>query len=803
MAKALRSTRAPADSIENPRLPILRRRVAKSPQEPGIYRWLNGEGTVLYVGKAKNLRNRLRSYVHPGKGANLGPWKRSFLRQIADFEVTVTSNELEALMLETNLIKQLRPKYNVLMKDDKNYIYARVTVQDPYPRIEAVRRVEEDGAKYFGPMLSGGELWGALTVLRTIFPFRTCKMEIAPASSEEKKSLPLDVVCAHKDRPTPCLDFHIGKCVAPCTGAVTPEQYREQVIEGVLRFLKGDYDYVRGVLQERMQQAAAAKKFELAAQYRNQRGLLDRLQGKESQVVSDPSGDDADIVAVAVLSGRADVVLMQQRGGKLIGDQTFSLAGHAEERAEVLSQFLPQYYGDGLDIPDTVIISEELPEHTVLEQWLTAKRGKKVRVVSPERGKKSRLLQLAEKNVLEKSRLREVKWEAEKLNTESALAMLQDLLKLPELPQRIEGYDISHLGGTETVGSMVVMRHGRAANDHYRSFTIRTLKKGDIDDYRALQEVLRRRLRRLTEDLPMEEKAWVAKGFSFGKALKKEQPFLEEIHKAHATDPLDIPVDYKKYLVAREKGEIVALGRFILHPKGIEELRSIWVADRLRGERLGQFIIRKLLRPLKKGKVYVSVVPALEEYYAEMGFRYVIKPPRLLQHRVEAESKQQPDSSMCIVMMYEASQNKVDPSLSSRPDLLVIDGGKGQVSAVAKVLRELDVRIPVIGLAKREEDVFVAGRKEPVVFPSDAPAKFLLMRLRDEAHRFANRHRETRLLRGAKDSALDGIVGIGPKTRTDLWRRFGSIASIRDASDSELRTVLTDAQLQALRAQLP
>ncbi|MBI1812533.1 GNAT family N-acetyltransferase [Candidatus Peregrinibacteria bacterium] len=833
--------RAPAPKqsrIKNDYLANLRRRIAQSPQSPGIYRWKDEHGTVLYVGKAKNLRNRLRSYVTDTKSAQ-GPWKQSFLEQIADFEVTVTNTELEALIFETNLIKELKPKYNVLMKDGKNYIYARVTVQDPYPRVEAARRIDpRDGAKYFGPMSTGGELWTMLTILRKLFPFRTCHMSIEPSSTPGPSSdgggenshngtflplssgegaggrgnnihIPLQVICIHKDRPTPCLDYHIGACSAPCIGLKTPEEYRRESIDGVLRFLKGDYQSVEDLLKIKMQQASLEKKFEVAAQLRDQLLSLQRMG--EKQLVTDTSGEDSDTIAVAVLSGRADVCVLQRRNGRLIGDSCFSLSGRAQSASEVLEQFIPQYYEDGLDIPELIVVSEGLADAPVLAEWLKSKRGGKVRLLLPERGRKSHLLQLAEKNVQEKARQRELKWETEKRNTENALKELQEVLRLPAIPHRIEcpalsrieGYDISHLGGTETVGSMSVAIQGKAGSDQYRSFTIRTMKEGEVDDYRALREVLTRRLRRLTEDLPEEEKRWKEKGITFGRALKKEQKIIEETHAKHPADISNDGIDRRDYFVARERSTIVAFARFVACPEGkIRIVRSVWVAGRWRGQRLGQFLVRKILRGIKKGKIYVHAKSSLEEYYAEIGFRCVITPPKVLQEKLERTAREQHTDAPGIIMMWDAAQNRIDPSLSSRPDLLVIDGGKGQLGVAVDVLHSFHLSIPVIGLAKREEEVFLPGRSDPVTFPADSPAKFLLMRLRDEAHRFANRHRERRGTKHAKASALDAVPGIGEKTKRELLKHFGSVAGIREASDDQLREIVGPMLVRQVRKYL-
>lgn len=748
----------------------LQGRIAKAPQGPGIYRFLDEAGTVLYVGKAKNLRNRLKSYVNVGSQSGLGPWKLSLVTQIHDFDVTVVGSELEALVLETNLIKQLRPKYNVLMKDDKNYVYVRVTLQDPYPRVEVVRQMEDDGARYFGPKMSAEQTRGTLSFLRRIFPYRTCKMEITPLaeakSDDAPLTVPLDlpVECKHKDRPTPCLDLHIGHCAAPCIGRISPERYRAEIIDGVLQFLKGNHEEVEKLLEARMVKAAADKKFEIAARLRDQ---LASVRGiKERQTVSDTSGEDADFIGVAVLSNRAHVVVLQERDGKVVGESAFSLNGQAEDVAQVLEGFLPQYYADAADLPDSIVVGAEVADAAVIAQWLTTRRGRKVTLRVPERGKRIKLLDLADKNAAEKARQMEVKWEAEKRNTEGAVQELQRLLELPAPPERIEGYDISHLGGTETVASMVVMKHGKPANDLYRSFTIQSVKRGDVDDFKSIKEVLRRRLRHLYRG--QEEERWAAQGVTFGRALKKE---TEDTADAFA---------------ARVDGETAALCRIVTHDTGLRELRIEPRTEELQA-RVGQFLVSRALRSEKKGKVYAVIDPQLEPAYAEVGFRHVLKAPPVLQDREG------------LVLVYDTAQQKEDKSFSATPDLLVIDGGKGQLGMAVAALKEAGLEIPVIGLAKREEEVFVPGRQDPVPFPKDSPAKFLLMRLRDESHRFANRHREKRGFAAAKRSVLDEIPGIGPDTRKVLITTFGSIDAIRAASDDQLRTAVNQMQLEALR----
>ncbi len=777
------------------RLQALRKRVAQAPTDPGIYKWIDEAGRVLYVGKAKNLKKRMQSYVTPAKRSD-GPWKESFKQQIADFDVIVVTSELEALILETNLIKQLRPKYNVLMKDDKSYLFVRVSLQDEYPVVETVRRFEQDGGKYFGPYLNSYEIRQILDMLHEALQYRACRTSI-------------DMMNRGKVPERPCLEYQIGRCNGLCAGKLSSDEYRQRV-DQVISFLKGQKESVKGILLERMHAAAKDRKFELAAKLRNYLEIIDGKKKEEPQVAADGSGEDGDIVGVAILSNRAHVVVLHRRNGRLIEESHFALSGQAESVASVIEQFLPQFYDDGREIPDTVIIPEAPPDDDdVIVELLSERRAaggpersRRVKLVVPARGKKSKLLQMAERNAREKARQMELKWEAEERNTASALETLQELLKLPALPRRIEGYDISHLGGTETVGSMVVMKDAKSANDLYRSFTIRTMKAGEVDDYKAIKEVLTRRLRRLTEDIPAEEKKWNEGGVTFGKALKKEQAALEKIHADHPSELSGVGISYKDYLVARHDGEIVSFGRLVRHPQGIVELKSIWVNETFRGGQLGQFMARKILRGVKKGKVYVTIAPELEQYYAHIGFRYVITPPKVLTEAAAAFVAEHPESSCGLVMLWEAHQNKPDPSLTARPDLIVIDGGKGQLSTAVEVLKKFQSDIPVIGLAKREEEIFVPDSPVPIPFPPDSPAKFLLMRLRDEAHRFSNRHRENRLKHAAKASALDQVPGIGEDTKKVLLQTFGSLSAMKAAPDAELGAILNNTQLEAFRQYL-
>ncbi|MFA5800042.1 MAG: GNAT family N-acetyltransferase [Candidatus Peribacteraceae bacterium] len=806
----------------------MRRRIASVSTGPGVYRWLDASGHVLYVGKAKNLRNRMQHYVQAAKKHSA--WIEIMVRQIHDFDITVTNTELEALLLETNLIKELRPKYNVMMKDDKNYVYLRISVGDTFPRVDIVRRMEDDqpslklrpagGALYFGPKTSAEQLRETLAFLRTLFPFRNCKMGISltpdpsPDGGGEKQQggspfslrgkglgmgdrLPLEVVCRDRDRPTPCIDHHIKQCLAPCIGTVTPEQYRLQAIDGVVAFFQGKHQETERILTERMQEAAKAKKFERAAKLRNQLEKLKKTQ--EKQLISDTSHANTDTVGASLLSGHAYIVLLRERDGKLIGEENFSLQGTAESLADVLGQFLPQYFGALSDLPDTIVVGEEPTDREAIESWLQSLRNRRVRLVIPERGKKSKLLLLAEKNADWKARQTEAKWEAETRKTEEALKELQALLKLPVPPRRIEGYDISHLGGTHTVGSMVVFHHGKPKREHYRSFNVRTVE-GKVDDYRALAEMLRRRFKYLADDLDASMKRWQEKGIVFGKARKAEQAVIVTISKAYPEDIGADAINYRHYIVARYGKEIVGFCRLFQYPGNVQTLRSLWIKKEWRGEKLGHTLIRMLLRRLTKGKLYVHISKdSLLEYYMELDFQPVRTPLPVLQKQLDVWEKAHPGSPVGMILVYIVAQQKLGESFSETPDILLIDGGKGQLGVAVQVLKEFGLEIPVAGLAKREEEIFVPGKADPLLVVQDSAARFLLQRVRDEAHRFANSKREGRQKASTFHSQLDEIPGIGEATKKALLKRFGTADAVFAAADEELRQILTQSQVDELR----
>jgi excinuclease ABC subunit C len=724
------STPAFATSIaellaSNPHIEALRTAIKVTPKCPGVYRFFSPSGDLLYVGKAKDLRNRLLQYVSPGEDASLGPWKRSMIRTMASVEYTVTRSELEALVLETNLIKENKPKYNVLMKDDKNYVYVRIS-KEFYPEVRIVRLPQKDAAVYFGPFLSMFETRRMLDVFNEIYPYMTAKETVRSMNAKHLKNdrTPLYT--------TASLSMQIGKHCRLGMPDYHDLEYQNS-IEQLQRFLRGERRGVRQVVEEAMRTTAGERKFEKAAKLRDVLSYLTSLE--EKQTVSDTSGEDTDFIGISLMRGYSMLVLLRERDGKLIAEQSFSFHGKSEDGNEVLTSFITQYYSQTSDIPAVLVIPFAITDTVVLQEWLQMQRGKSVEIRVPERGKKVSLLELAQTNAAQKVKQLEATFEAEAHARTSALEELQRLLSLPTLPNRIEGYDISHLGGTETVGSMVVMRNGKADNTHYRNFTIHSLVAGAIDDFASLKEVLHRRLLYLCNSVHLEREAIAKQGYEIRKAKKADTQALQALY----SEPTAV---YNDHVVVEKSGVLCAALRKYTH-NAITEIDRYHVPASV-PDSIVKSLVQTALQSVKKGKVYVCVEPKMQEFWSAIGAKVIQSYPKALQC-----------TPVHVPMMFEMHKTKEDVSLKSVPDLLVIDGGKGQLSTVYGVLKELQLKIPVIGLAKREEEVFVPGQSLPIEFAKDSPAKFMLMRLRNEAHRFANAHREKRGLKQALKSIHD------------------------------------------------
>jgi excinuclease ABC subunit C len=450
----------------------IRTQIETLPRRPGVYLMRDVGGAVIYVGKAVDLRSRVRSYFQPSA------WEyskvRAIVSEVADLEFIVTDSELEALILEANLIKQHRPRYNVRLKDDKRYPYIKITWADPFPKVFITRRMEQDGSRYFGPFTSASAVHRTLDLLRKSFPYLTCNREIT----------------GHDERP--CLYYDIKLCTGPCIGAVTEEEYRA-TIRGLARFLEGRSEEVIADLEERMAAAAEALDFEYAASLRDQLRAVQLVV--ERQKIVSSIGTDQDVIAFARQEADACVQVFFIRGGKLLGREYFVLEGaQDEDERDVMAAFLKQFYEEAAYVPPEVLLPQQIEEALIIEQWLRGKRGAKVALRVPRRGQKRQLVALAAENAAETLAALRAQWQADAHKHEQALAELQAALELPGPPVRIECYDISTTQGTEIVGSMVVFAQGVPRKSGYRRFIVRSVE--GQDDYASMREVLQRRFRR-------------------------------------------------------------------------------------------------------------------------------------------------------------------------------------------------------------------------------------------------------------------------------------------------------------------
>jgi len=593
--------------------------------QPGVYLFKNEDGKVLYVGKAKNLRSRVRSYFQESRP--LDPKTSIMIGKVHDLETILVDNEIEALILESNLVKQHKPRYNINLRDDKSYPYIRIT-KELLPRIFVTRKIIKDGSKYLGPYTDVKHLRHIMRGVRKIFPVRSCKHYFNEEIIARKKV-------------KVCLDYHIHRCQGPCEGLVSVAEY-QAMIRQVEKFLRGK---TRDLLQElstKMQQESEKLNFELAARLRDQIQLIENYYFT-SQKVELTDLEDRDVIALVLEEQDACVVVFKIRDGKVIGRQHFYLQGVEEKSLpEVLSHFLQQYYLEAEYYPDQLLLPDYPSEEILISQWLNKQAGQKVELIVPQQGEKRKLLELCQKNarflldelLLQKDRRKEV--------IAYNVKILQKDLHLPHPPKVIEAFDISNLQGQDAVASMVYFANGKPRKSEYRHFKIRS--KGSPDDFAMMREVVYRRYRRL-----------------------------------------------------------------------LEEKKSL-------------------------------------------------------------------------------------------PDLILIDGGKGQLSSACQVLDELGIsNQPVIGLAKRLEEVFVPGTSEAQNIPKSSAGLKLLQQIRDESHRFAiNYHRQLRGKRTLK-SPLDEIPGIGPQRKTALLKTFGSLKKLREATLEELiekgklPSKVADSVYQALR----
>lgn len=603
----------------------LAEKLKRLPITPGVYQHRDGQGTVLYVGKAKNLRNRVRSYF--GSQAPREGRLRIMIDKIQDVDIIVTDTEAEALILENNLIKELKPRYNINLRDDKTYPYI-VIKREPFPRVFPTRRVIRDGSQYFGPYSDVQNMHRVLDAIRAVFPLRTC-------------SLPLTEETIARGKYQTCLQFHIKKCLGPCVAAQSAASY-DELVSQVIQVLNGKTKALQQDLQGQMAFAAKHHLFEEAALLRDRIQALEKYSAKQKMV--DAEDVDRDLFAVAV-DPNADLacgVIFLVREGKIIGRQQKMIRPlHDRSSEQLLQALLERYYAEAQFIPDEVWLSHPIEQPDVLESLLHEQKGRRVPLRVPARGEKAALLRMVVSNAalqLEELKLQYQKREEGRVP--HAVVALQQDLGLSSLPRRMECFDISHLGGTGTVASCVVFIDGKPRKSAYRSFKIRTVTEGTPDDFASMQEAVFRRYKRM-----------------------------------------------------REEG-------------------------------------------------------------------------------------------------------------AHLPDLIVIDGGKGQVSHAFAGLSAAGLAsdIPMIGIAKRLEEVFRPGRSEPTLIPKASASLHLLQRIRNEAHRFAVT--KQRQQRGKKDlsSALLSIDGVGPKTVTKLLTTFGSVKALQSVSEEALRATVGASTAQKICA---
>lgn len=433
-------------------------------------------GEIIYVGKAINLRNRVRSYFHSPYGHDAKTWR--LVERIRNIEFIVTESELEALVLECNLIKKHKPHFNIRLKDDKRYPYIKVTWQEPFPKVYVTRRMDNDGARYFGPFTAVWAVHETMDTLRKIFPYLTCDRDI---TGKDKRA---------------CLYFDIGLCIAPCIGAASREEYRA-MIDRLCLFLQGKSEEVTASLRTKLDESVAKLEFERAARYRDQLQAIARVT--EHQKVVSPAMIDQDVIAFARDDGDACVQVFFVRGGKLLGREYFVLEGTEGENADqVLSSFVKQFYDEAAYVPPEILLPEVIDEAKIIEQWLNQQRGEKVLINVPHNGQNRELVDMAEENARATLTSLKAQWLADETRQMSAVAELQEALGLQNPPLRMECYDISNTQGTNSVGSMVVFERGAAKKSDYRKFKIKTVE--GANDFASLQEVLTRRFKRLVED---------------------------------------------------------------------------------------------------------------------------------------------------------------------------------------------------------------------------------------------------------------------------------------------------------------
>ncbi len=586
---------------------IITQKLKDLPEKPGVYIMKSEKGEILYIGKARSLKNRVRQYF--GSPKNKTTKVLIMVSKIYTFDYIITNNEIEALVLENNLIKKHKPPYNILLKDDKNYPFIRINMNEKFPKIQVVRKLAKDGAKYFGPYMQGISAKEIMELIHSAFKLRTCNINMDNPPKNHR----------------PCLNNHIGRCLAPCVGAITQAEYMD-IIGEVIKFLQGNDKSIERIIKEKMVAASEKEEFELAIYYRERLKVLEKLVRK--QVTALPNDADLDIFAIASDGINTVVSMLFVRGGKLLGGDKQIINALSIDCAQTLESFVNSYYnGDNL-LVNQILVNEEFEDFELVCDYLSQKKGSKVLVATPIMGVRKQLVDMAYANA--KDFLAKCKNQEERTYnmTLGAVSQLQQILNLPIPPDRIECYDISNISGTDKVSSMVVFENGEKAGKMYRKFKIKTVEGSN--DFASMKETLIRRFSHLNDE---------------------------------------------------------------------------------------------------------------------------------------------------------------DMSFSSKPDLIVVDGGKGQLKYALQAMEESNVKFNIISLAEREEEIYLPHTSEPLVLSKDSQALRLLQRIRDEAHRFAiTYHRNLRGKRQTKSELLQ-IEGVGESTIKKLFATFKTLSAIKNASKEEIAEI--------------
>ncbi|MBU3176157.1 excinuclease ABC subunit UvrC [Clostridium estertheticum] len=588
------------------------------PDEPGVYLMKNYLGEIIYVGKAKILKNRVRQYFKSSKNHSVKVM--AMVKNIAEFEYIVTDSEMEALILECNLIKKYSPRYNILLKDDKHYPFIKITINEEFPRVFVTRNIANDGGRYFGPYTDSAAVYSTIELIKQIFPLRTCRRNIKEGVLYDR----------------PCLNYHIGLCKAPCTGYISKEEYGK-IIKGALDLLTGKDKSIKEDLRNKMESASEVLEFEKAAMLRDKIMAIGKINEKQKIIIGNCENED--FINVYVDEKDVCIQVFFLRDGKIVGREHFILNDEAENvENELIEEFIKRFYGGTAFIPKTIYVPF-ISEVEILEQWLSAKKDSKVTIKIPQKGEKKKTLEMVANNAkitLENFKLKDMQ---DKEIHKIAMQEITELLKLDEIPDRIESYDISNIMGVDSVGSMVVFEGGKPKNSDYRRFKIKSVI--GANDYDSMREILERRFRR-----------------------------------------------------------------------GLDEV------ERIKERNL----------ELSKGK-------------------------------------------FCVF-----------------PDLILMDGGKGQVNVALEVLNNLNINIPVCGMVKddRHKTRGLIYNNIELFMKSNSQSMHLITRIQDEVHRFAITYHRTLRDKRTLYSILDNIPNIGEKRRRELLKKFGSIDNIKGAGAKEL-----------------